>query len=314
MANTIDYEQMCKDELLELEKQEQRVNETQREISRLKLDKKTPSKEVVKEARQAVVQEEQIEEDSFEDELAFYLNSYRQLSEDFSEEELRAILPKKKHPKYKDILLRLSLESVKEIKEVTNMLRDNDVTDEEEEICFKVMDAEKRKIEFIRSRLVQSEKQEEIVEEEKNNIVLVPTLSGNIRVLDDLEHIPSEYYDGFRELISSIVDGTFKGVKMFASNSQLFGISEVKAFKIRVVFTRLSDDTYAIITAFVKKTDKDKLYNESLNNKGREYRTLEPKLKENLNNREFMEENEKSVQQLWNILAPKSEAARKELV
>ena len=149
---------------------------------------------------------------------------------------------------------------------------------------------------------------------EKNNLVFVPTLSGNIRALDDLEHIPSEYYSRFKDLFDSIVDGTFKNVKVFASNSPLYGITEVRGFKVRVVFTRLSSDTYAIITAFVKKSDKDKLYNESLNNIVREYRGLEASLKANLNNPEFMKENEKSVQQLWNILAPKNEAARKELV
>ena len=314
MADTIDYEQKCKEELLELQKQDQRISEMQREIGRLKLDRKAPNKEPVKEVKQPIIKEEQKEEDTFEDEVAFYLSSYRQLTEGFKDEELRAILPKKKHPRFQDILLRLSLESVKEINETTNMLRDQDTTDDEESICFGIIETEKRKIEYIKSRLIQSEKQEEQTEEEKNNLVFVPTLSGNIRALDDLEHIPSEYYSRFKDLFDSIVDGTFKNVKVFASNSPLYGITEVRGFKVRVVFTRLSSDTYAIITAFVKKTDKDKLYNESLNNIIREYRGLEASLKENLNNPEFMKENEKSVQQLWNILAPKDVAARKELV
>lgn len=313
MANTVDYEQMCKNELEKLQQQDYRISSIKQEISRLKLDKKTTSMEKVTQPKVSLIEDVQ-EEDSFEDEIAFYLNSYRQLGEEFSIEDIRSILPRKKHPKYKDILLRLSLESVKEIKEVKEILRSEDISEEEQEICNRIIETETKKIDYIKSRLLQSEKQEEVVEEEKNNLVLVPTLSGNIRIIDDLEHIPNDYYEGFKDLIESIVDGTFKNVKMFVSNSQLFGISEVKAFKIRVVFTRLNENTYALITAFVKKSDKDKLYNESLNGKVKEYRSLEPKLKMNLSNQEFMKENEKSVQELFNILSPKSDIKRKEMV
>ena len=139
-------------------------------------------------------------------------------------------------------------------------------------------------------------------------------LSGNIRIIDDLEHIPNDYYDGFKDLINSIIDGTFKNVKTFSNNEGLLGISEVKAFKIRLVFKRLNNNTYALITAFMKKWDNDKLYQESLANKIKDYYSIETKLKELINNPEFIEENEKNVQQLWNVLSPKEDINRKEII
>ena len=220
---------------------------------------------------------------------------------------MKSILPRRKHPRYKDILYRLSIESIKEIKDLKDILREEEISEDDELLCRNLIDTEKRKIDCIKSRLISSviESEEEI--EEKNKLVLVPTSNGNTRVVDELEHIPSDYYDGFRELIQSIEDGTFKNVKVFKNNNNLIGISEVKAFKIRVVFTRLSSDTYALITAFVKKCDNDKLYNESLVNKVRDYFSKENMLKEAIKDPVFMEENEKNLKQLWNIISPQVE-------
>lgn len=314
MEKPIDYEQLCREELNILQNQETKISKLKDEISRLKLKKTVVNKETVKENINEVILEEKKEDDSFKDEMNFYLLSYRQLSEDFTKEEINEILPKKKNPKFKDILLRLSLESVKEIKEVKELLREEEISLEEKELCNKIIESENKKIDYIKSKLIVSDKEEIEEQEEKNNIVLVPTLSGNIRIIDDLEHIPNDYYEGFKDLINSIIDGTFKNVKTFSNNEGLIGISEVKSFKIRVVFKRLNDNTYALITAFMKKWDNDKLYQESLISKVKEYYLIESELKKLINDHEFMEENEKNVQQLWNVLSPKEEIKRKEIV
>ena len=305
MTSIVDYEQKSKDELVQLQQQEQNISKLKEEINRLKLNKKVVNKETSPQTNNNVVVCEEKEDDSYEeDEMNFYLVSYRQLREEFDEEEIKATLPRKKHPKYKDILLRLSLESIKEIKEVKELLRTDGISQDEKELCNKIIENENKKIDYIKSKLLKEEKEEVEEIEEKNNIILVPTLFGNIRIIDDLEHIPNEYYDGFKELIESIIDGTFKNVKIFKNNNSLVGITEVKLFKIRLVFSRLSTNDYALITAFVKKFDTDKLYQESLAAKVREYRSIETKLKDNLNNPEFLEENEKYVKELWNILSP----------
>lgn len=314
MEKPIDYEQLCREELNILQNQETKISKLKDEISRLKLKKTVVNKETVKENINEVILEEKKEDDSFKDEMNFYLLSYRQLSEDFTKEEINEILPKKKNPKFKDILLRLSLESVKEIKEVKELLREEEISLEEKELCNKIIESENKKIDYIKSKLIVSDKEEIEEQEEKNNIVLVPMLSGNIRIIDDLEHIPNDYYEGFKDLINSIIDGTFKNVKTFSNNEGLIGISEVKSFKIRVVFKRLNDNTYALITAFMKKWDNDKLYQESLISKVKEYYLIESDLKKLINDHEFMEENEKNVQQLWNVLSPKEEINRKEII
>lgn len=313
MAN-VDYEQKCKEELESIQNIEFNINKLKSEIGRLKLEKKSIAKEMIRQPMMVSVQEEQVQDDSFEDEINYYLRSYRQLDEYFKDADIKSILPRKKHPRYKDILLRLSLESVKEIKEVNEILRNEDISADEKILCEGIIETEKRKIDFIKSRLIKSDKEEKDEQEEKNKIILAPTATGNIRLIDELEHIPNDYYAGFKELIDSIIDGTFKNVKAFASNSELSGLTEVKGFKIRVAFARIDTNTYALISAFIKKSDNDKLYRETLIRKAREYYRLEDSIKQNLSNPEFLEENEKSIQQLFNILSPKeTKAERKEI-
>ena len=314
MDNTIDYEQLCRDLLNELQDQEVRISKAKGEISRLKLKKEVINKEIVKDTVNKKILEETKEEESFDDEVSFYLSNYKQLSENFSDEEINIILPKKKNPRYKDILLRLSLVSVKEIKEVKEILRTEQLSLDEKTLCEKIIEIENKKIDFIKSKLITNDKEEIEEQEEKNNIILVPMLSGNIRVIDELEHIPNDYYDSFKDLINSIIDGTFKNVKNFTNNSALISISEVKGRQTRVVFKRLNNNSYALITAFIKKCDTDKLYQESLIGKVKEYYLIESMLKDKLNDQEFMDENEKNVLQLFNILSPKEEIKRKEII
>ena len=72
---------------------------------------------------------------------------------------------------------------------------------------------------------------------------------------EEIWHLTKDFYPSFLELIKSIEDGTFKGVKRFTNNHDLLGVNEVKAHQVRVGFVRLAVDTYALITAFVKKSD-----------------------------------------------------------
>ena len=51
--------------------------------------------------------------------------------------------------------------------------------------------------------------------------------------------MPIEYMPLFKELVDSIVDGTFKNVKGFNNNNNLNGLSEVKGPGVRIVFKKI---------------------------------------------------------------------------
>ena len=300
-------EEQCNDLLKKIERDCREAIKKRSELNRLK-------KQIIVEPTEDITtvndvsSKETIEytpiEDEFIDEMSFYLDNYKKLDDQFTYEDVISVLPTKDSYNYEDIINRLIAESYKEIKEINELIAaDETITKEELVECKALIEKEKKKIAYIRKST--KEKEEITVKEHKNSIVLVPTIGGNIRVIDELEHIPADYYESFLELINSIIDGTFKKVKTFTSNSQLTGISEVKGFKTRVVFSRLDKNHYALITAFIKKSDTDKLYKDTLTRKVSHFKENESLLKELIKDNGFMEENNKYVEELFNLLNSK---------
>lgn len=239
---------------------------------------------------------------NFEDEIEYYISSMKEITADNIDSEIEDVLPVRKNPNYRTILYRLKLEALRNIREIEELFEEADETEDltifKDEVIL-----EQRKISYIDKALTQQKSSEVTQEqEEKNNIVFVPTSGGSIRVLDEMERIPQEYQAGFKELFDSIQDGTFKGIKKFKNNNALNGIIEVKGFQVRVVFARLNKNTYALITAFIKKCDNDNGYVSVLKQKVADYRTISEQLKKNLSNPEFMDQQREYKEELYRLL------------
>ena len=113
--------------------------------------------------------------------------------------------------------------------------------------------------------------------------------------------------EGFRGLINSIRDGSFKNVKRFhSSNNKTAYASEVKDYKIRVVFDRIGPHEYALITAFIKKSDNDIGYQRTLISKIRNYMNIKNSLIENLSNPSFLALQKQYEKELDTIFESKS--------
>lgn len=242
------------------------------------------------------------DDSSFEDEILFYLEDYLRLEPGFDELEIMDILPLKSNYDYRNILMRLIAESIKEIKEMTELLIDNSDEDEKRDIRTYI-DNEKRKIAFINDLLKKKDidNTNEIVDVH-NTIILAPTSGGAIRVLDDLQRVSKEFYSSFKEIIDSVVNGTFKGVKRFNNNNVLSGICEVRGNSVRVLFQRIDKNTYALITAFVKKTGMDRGYQDFIKLRVTDYKNISDSLRKMINNPEFMDENSHNVELMYELL------------
>ena len=239
---------------------------------------------------------------NFEDEIEYYISSMKEITADNIDSEIEDVLPVRKNPNYRTILYRLKLEALRNIREIEELFEEADETEDltifKDEVIL-----EQRKISYIDKALTQQKSSGATQEqEEKNNMVFVPTSGGSIRVLDEMERIPQEYQAGFKELFDSIQDGTFKGIKKFKNNNALNGIIEVKGFQVRVVFARLNKNTYALITAFIKKCDNDNGYVSVLKQKVADYRTISEQLKKNLSNPEFMDQQREYKEELYRLL------------
>ncbi len=237
---------------------------------------------------------------SFEDEINFYYVNLQGASK----QEIKNLLPSKRNPNYQNILLRLKLESIKNLRSIKELEEEfSDLGIDELKEIKEVVEKEYTRIHIIDEKLFQKDEKKE--EKVTNKLVFVPMLSGNIRVLDELANIPQEYYESFLSLFSSIQNGSFKNVKYFGStNSKIAGISEVRDLgsDTRVVFDRIGKDTYAIITAFIKKTQKSKGYKDQLTRKIAGYKSIRSEIKENLHNEDYLLEQQYYQQELWKML------------
>lgn len=241
-------------------------------------------------------------DDEFEDMIKCFKVDYASLENDFDEEDLFDLLPSKKSYRYKDILLRLIAESTKEINELREFSNENDTTSDDLQEIKKLILNEQRKISLLKGLLSKKEDNKDEVIEDKNSLILVPTTGGNIRVISEIENMSIEYMPLFKELFDSIINGTFKGLKGFNNNNALNGMREVRGNGVRVVFKRLTKKNYAIVTAFIKRSNNDAGYIDSLKSKVADFRLIQDQIKNNLNNQEFMNQNDLYVEELFNIL------------
>ena len=79
---------------------------------------------------------------------------------------------------------------------------------------------------------------------------------------------------------------------------------EEKGHQIRIIYRQMNRNTYVLFAIFVKKVDNDKGYRSFLTNRLDEFKKVEDFIKNNLENEEFIAENNFNLQQLYNIIRP----------
>ena len=245
---------------------------------------------------------------SFENEVLFYIQNYREINST-NLDELPTILPSEIDYHYSEILLRLCAESLKEIKNCEELkIEENIEKDPEIDTIIKT---EKQKMAYIKSLL---EPTKDLIADDTitNKIILTPNLNDNISILKDIEHIPLEYYGEVATLLESIINNTFKRFKRLYTIFEINGFCEVRGKKIRIIFKRLNNDTYALITIFMKKTTSDNGYRDFIRGKISNYITVANSLKNNLDNPEFLKLNDFYLKELFNKLGMNTK--RKEAV
>lgn len=283
------------------------------EIAKLKASSKVKRRKDESDSSFAILEEscttESVDSD-FEDEVDYYFQLLRSYNINNLDENIAHILPSKMNYNYKRILLRLKAEVIKKIKDIKDFIGNEHLSLEDASVFSDDLAYERKCLDLI--DLYLEEKNEEELDVSENKFVFFASPSGNIHVFDSLEGIDSAFYSRFYELFQSIKNGTFKGVKRFNNNGALNGLCEVKGTLVRVIYSRLSSDCYAIITAFVKKTDKDSGYSNFLAKHCRDFKNIEDVLKSKLDDEKFMRLNKEYEDELFRMLSEKDK--RKPLV
>lgn len=256
------------------------------------------------------------EDKAFEDEIKYYYENIRDVKvDDNLKQNLEMALPSKKHGNYEKINLRLRAELLREIKIIYELIKEEEV-DKDDLIDLKgEISNIKIKSEMIKSITEEQEKSDTEVKSISNQLIFTETSSGNIRILDEIDHIDQDYYDRIIALLNSIKDGSFKNVKRFRSiNNKTAGVSEVKLFKVRVLFEKVEANKYAIISVFVKKSDMDKGYVEQIGHRISVYKNQEDEIKSQLSDDIFLMKNREIEQIVYTKLLDKAITPVKKLV
>lgn len=255
------------------------------------------------------VEEEKDEddEDVDDEEYRFYYDNIMSAIDscdnvDAYEETVFSELPSINNKNYCNLIRRIIFELSSEIKFYESF----ELSDEDN---VKQAIAEQKKLKYIMELVKKHSKVQNIETKEKqnikNNIIFLTSPTGNIYAEGDLFNIDSEYYQGFKNLIVSIEDGTFKNVKRFKSvNNILQGISEVREFKRRIVFDRVSKNTYIIIHIFTKKTNCDLGYVNQLSSRVEYYKKVQSEIIKLLSD-SYIEDNEAILNEIKNGLDSK---------
>lgn len=287
-------------------------NRTSR-LMQSEIDKLRRVAETVKKSKKTIIiqvepqeekKETEIIDEDFENEVEYYLSQLKELKNSNIEDEFETSIPSRMHYQYERILTRLKLESIRLIKEIKDLLAEEGLSLEDMNAFKEELDLELKKIELINKALEPVKEEEQASTKKDNKLIFVPTSGGDIRVLDEIDSIPYEYYDRFLGLFQSIKDGTFKNVQRFTGNNELNGLCEVKDFKVRVIFVRLTKDSYAIISAFTKKSDNDKAYRAAVIKKYNDFQIAESSLRKNIQNEEFLELHKTYETELFEKLSP----------
>lgn len=248
-----------------------------------------------------------VKDEDFEDEVDYYFEAIHSLTSKTLILHIEDFLPSKKNPSYKKLMYRIQAEILREIKDVKDFIATEELSEEEiselrEEIALSQLKIDR--IISILNKKEEKESEEDLVEE--NTLIFIPTQTGRVRVFDELESMPPEYYDELFDLFSSIKNGTFKGVKRF-HGEHLARTSEVKGRLMRIVFDRIDKNTYAILTMFAKKVDTSIGYRTSLETVVQSYIPSRNNIIEKLKNPEFIELHQNLEIELMQKLSPSKE-------
>lgn len=137
---------------------------------------------------------------------------------------------------------------------------------------------------------------------QNNNIFFLLSNTGNVIALENLrKSVPREYYPQFKELLLGLKSGKLKGIKKLSH----LGYYELKDFKIRITFDKLSDGNFIVIDAFMKKYDTSGYYRRKLDVRTSHYLSLQNYYLSKINDEKFLSEHSKYFDEVLTLLDSK---------
>lgn len=134
----------------------------------------------------------------------------------------------------------------------------------------------------------------------KNKLFFLAQDSGRVIVKEILEKedVPKAYFSQIANLLMSIINGDFRHVKRLAPRP----FYEIKFGDLRILFDKLSDDTFIIIDIFLKKTTMSTSYRDNMDSKEKQYMKYRDYFKSAVDDSELVEEQAEIMKSIMTIL------------
>lgn len=175
---------------------------------------------------------------------------------------------------------------VAECKEFQSLGDDPDIL-EEVELLKKKIDICKNRVELVKKQ-VKEDSLESQAATAKRHLIFAKTSFGSTFLQKDLKDIPNEYYDKVLEALNTLEFGDFSSntekVRQLTNNKKLFGLYEIKEFKVRLVYRVLDGDMVYVMQTRMKKDNNSSLDQKDLiyrnRNTNDEFQVLKEKIQD----------------------------------
>ncbi|MCI8575836.1 MAG: hypothetical protein HFI09_05135 [Bacilli bacterium] len=135
-----------------------------------------------------------------------------------------------------------------------------------------------------------------------NNLIYLTSSSGRIIPLEEItKDIPIEFYDLLKETLLSIKNGTFLGFKSLSYKKY----NELRKIKVRVLFKQINENTFLILSCFIKNYTSQKKYSEDLKRLNKILEEQESNYTTLARNPYYLEEQAKITETIMELLTTK---------
>lgn len=250
-----------------------------------------------------------LEQDEKNIDVSYYVSLILDAKEDMYDE----CLPSLHEVDYEYKIASIIVELNKEIKSAIELSYESDAEDKIE------LNNYIKKIRNILAYISKTNNQNSIVpsnnQEEKPNIIFLTKNKvgdNTAHLVSDLEYyVDSSNWMDYKKLMDDFISGKFlskignteKNRSFNSNNQKLKGLCEVKNDQARIIYYNLGNNNYILIKAFSKKDDKSALVTMKLLNAMDNFKDQEEEIRENLNNPEFLVEQQSYIEQTKRIFA-----------
>lgn len=185
-------------------------------------------------------------------------NFYRAISLLQDENDIYSALPSPEYQTFFPLMEGIISTLEEEYRDYQSLGDDSEVSE--------VLESIERKISICKSKVEEIKKQsfddsvDNLARYPKRHLIYAKTAFNGTCLERDLKDIPSEYYGSILSTLDTLehgeeIGGNIEKVKRLTQNKELFGLYEIKEFKIRLIYRIISENLVYVMQVRMKKDD-----------------------------------------------------------